>query len=424
MFKSVNLIYVFIFLFTYPRLAYCENSVLDDLIKKALSQYPSVVSKQTSKDAARTDLLASKLKFLPSASILASQNQVSSTSSAVSNNSSSLTYSTFAVSLPVFSGGATVAGYHKAESLLTASEYGVLEAEEDVAKRVVNAYGDWYKAYSKIKALEMADKEYAKFVQLINLRYESGVSSKSEIDLAVSRLNQNRVDLFGQKSLLSNALNTLNQLVGEDFNQVLLTENMPKYLELPTRDDVLSQAIEVSNTLNRMRAESEAAKADAIIARAQSFPQVSLQAQKQNGNQYVANQPGISSIGFVVQYNTDSGFATVASSMSAYTRAQATATNIETSKKDLIEHINSDYTEYEFSKLKSDTLYQADKLNAKLIESYSRQYLAGKKSWIDLMNGVREMTQTKVTVVDMEASLLTSSWRLFISINAPNYLEN
>jgi hypothetical protein len=43
--------------------------------------------------------------------------------------------------------------------------------------------------------------------------------------------------------------------------------------------------------------------------------------------------------------------------------------------------------------------------------------LVGKKSWLDLMNAIRERAQTRVSLADADGGLLGSSHRLAIYIN-------
>ena len=47
-------------------------------------------------------------------------------------------------------------------------------------------------------------------------------------------------------------------------------------------------------------------------------------------------------------------------------------------------------------------------------ESYGRQFLAGRKSWLDVMNTARDLVSTQVQLADAEASQLTVSWRLAV----------
>ena len=52
-----------------------------------------------------------------------------------------------------------------------------------------------------------------------------------------------------------------------------------------------------------------------------------------------------------------------------------------------------------------------------------RQYLVGRKSWLDLMNAVRERAQTKVQLADAEGSLVAASRRLMVYIDGTQQFE-
>ncbi len=45
-------------------------------------------------------------------------------------------------------------------------------------------------------------------------------------------------------------------------------------------------------------------------------------------------------------------------------------------------------------------------------ESYTRQYTAGRKTWLDVLNTVRESTQSEVAVTDAKAQATGASLRL------------
>jgi outer membrane protein, adhesin transport system len=48
-------------------------------------------------------------------------------------------------------------------------------------------------------------------------------------------------------------------------------------------------------------------------------------------------------------------------------------------------------------------------------ESYDRQFLAGRKTWIDVMNAARELTQTQIQIADILSAQTVASWRLAIN---------
>jgi adhesin transport system outer membrane protein len=47
-----------------------------------------------------------------------------------------------------------------------------------------------------------------------------------------------------------------------------------------------------------------------------------------------------------------------------------------------------------------------------VFESYTRQYTAGRKTWLDVMNTVRESTQSDVAVTDAGTQAAAASLRL------------
>ena len=48
----------------------------------------------------------------------------------------------------------------------------------------------------------------------------------------------------------------------------------------------------------------------------------------------------------------------------------------------------------------------------KVMESYKRLFLAGKRQWLDLVNSSREVTQNLVQLAAFRATLITANYRL------------
>jgi len=130
---------------------------LDELIYGALQTYPTILSKQASKEAASTDVTAAKLRFLPNPSVGTQRNQVAYNG----QSSSSLPATNVTISQPLFMGGGLIAGYNKADARLSAADFALLETREDVSKRLISSYAEWLKAQEDLNAQEqiLADRE-------------------------------------------------------------------------------------------------------------------------------------------------------------------------------------------------------------------------------------------------------------------------
>lgn len=403
----------------WPPLAMAAGTTLDELIRQALLSYPTILSKQASKEAAQTDLTAAKLKFLPNPSFNTQRNQVAYSGQPISNQPAT----TVTVSQPLWMGGALIAGYNKADARLSAADYALLETREDISKRLITAYAEWLKAWLKIQALEESVQLHERFVSMISRRNDQGVASGSDKDLGVSRLHQARAELDTQRSLEQSSLTSISELVGEPVTRQQLIAKLAKHLNLPNRKDGLPKAQANSVSVQRYKFEAEAAEHEAKEIRAQALPQVSIQAQRQVGNAILPGAQGYDLYGLVVNYAPGGGFSSVASASAAMDRARAATMQVETAKRELTDKLNAEYNEYEFALLKKENLQRSANLSSDISASYDRQYLVGRKSWLDLMNAVRERAQTKVQLADAEGSLIAASRRLMVYIDGTLQFE-
>ena len=387
---------------------------LEDLLYQAMQSYPTILSRQANKEAAQTDLTAAKLKFLPNPTFNTQRNQVHFDGPTGVNN---LPATGITVSQPIWMGGGLVAGYNKADARLSAADYALLETREDISKRLITAYTEWLRAWLKIQALEENLKVHEKLVGLIGRRYDQGVASGADKDLAYSRLHQAQADLDTQRSLEQTALTTISELVGEPVSRQELVGKLARDVTLPKRADGIAKAQAINPTVQRNKYEAEAAEHEAKEIRAQALPQVSFQAQRQIGNAYYPAAQGFNAYGLVVNYAPGGGLSSIATASAAMDRARAATLQVEASKRELTDRLNAEYNEYEFSLMKKENLQRSSNLAGDISASYDRQYMAGRKRWVDLMNAVRERAQNLVQLADSEGSLIGSSRRLLVYID-------
>lgn len=393
--------------------ASADAASLEDLIRQSLASYPTILARQSAKDAAQTDLTTAKLKFLPTPSF-STQRQNIAYSGQPTNREPATNIS---ISQPLFLDGGIIAGYNKADARLSAADYGLLETREEVSKRVINSYTQWLVAWMKIQALEDSVRLHEKLLAMIVRRFENGVASGADRDLGQSRFQQAQAELDSQRSLESSALVSLSQLVGEPVGRQDLVGHLAKPLKPPRRSDGVSNALRQSVTVQRYTYEAEAAEQEAKEIRAQALPQLAFQAQRQIGNAYVPGAQGFDMYGLVVTYSPGGGFSSITGASAAFDRAKGARHQIETAKRELTDRLNADYNEYEFSQLKKESLQRAVNLSGDISASYDRQFFVGRKSWMDLMNSVREQAQTRVQLADAEGGILGSSRRLMVYID-------
>jgi hypothetical protein len=88
--------------------------------------------------------------------------------------------------------------------------------------------------------------------------------------------------------------------------------------------------------------------------------------------------------------------------------------DIDSTRISLGEQIQADYSQVEAGKVRLVALQSSLSSSDKLAKAWGRQFVAGRKTWLDVMNAVREQAQLETQIADARASQLLLTWRLAI----------
>ena len=81
------------------------------------------------------------------------------------------------------------------------------------------------------------------------------------------------------------------------------------------------------------------------------------------------------------------------------------------------EQVRSDLALLNSFEIRLPALQEATRTAIEVYESYQRQFLTGRKSWLDVMNSARDLQQARLQLADVTAGHLTLSWRLYVLAN-------
>ena len=79
--------------------------------------------------------------------------------------------------------------------------------------------------------------------------------------------------------------------------------------------------------------------------------------------------------------------------------------------------VRSDLALLKSFEIRLPALHEATRTAIEVYESYQRQFLTGRKSWLDVMNSARDLQQARLQLADVTAGHLTLSWRLYVLAN-------
>lgn len=313
---------------------------------------------------------------------------------------------------PLWAGGRITGGIDAASRRFDAAGAAVAEARLDVSLRVIAAYTEALRQKARQQDAATGVREQEKLLTMIRRRVQQEVSSLTDQRLAESRLYLANNDWSLASQELNNALARLAQLTGQPVAEVsaqgLSEAGAPAGLEA-----ALTQALAYSPLLQRLAHEEEAANADITVKRSAYLPQLALRLERVVNQQSV----GLTEVNdnramLVLQAQPGAGLSAASGVDAAIARRDAARMAITGAEREVRERVTLDWNEWISAQARVGNADQSRLLSAEVFESYTRQYVTGRKTWIDVMNGVREAMQSALAADDARAQMLGASLRL------------
>ena len=373
------------------------------VMQAALASHPLVLGKRSAQGAAQAEREGAEWQRYPSLSVEASsQSSGNSGNIYTSNGGASL----LRVDQPLWSGGRITAGIDAAERRLDAAAAAVEEARQELSLKVVAASTEALRQQVRQHYAASGVKEHEKLLEMIQRRVAQEVSPLADERLAASRLYAAANDLSVSSQALNNAMAQLSQLAGQPVKAI--AEQGLSEAGAPTSlDTALGQTLAHSPTLRRMVFEEETASADIMAKQSAYMPQVVFRLE----NSTIGNTSDNRAM-LVLLAQPGAGLSAKSGVDAAVARREAVRLAREATERDVRERVTLDWNEWVAARPRLDNANSARAMSAEVSESYARQFTTGRKSWIDVLNAVREATQSELAAADARAQVLAASLRL------------
>ncbi len=383
---------------------------LDRLIASAVQKHPSIAAARAEQGATQAEIASARGQYWPTPSMQVLQRE--------GNTAAVLT-----VQQPLWAGGRLDAGLAAAQSRADSAQALVSDAQYNLALRMTAVWADWRQAHGRMEALTEGVGLLNGYAESVSRRIQGGASAEVDRELIAARLAQTQGDLADANSAERSALARLSQMVGQSLRTEDLTDHgegvqiavvTSPVSPLPTLEALLAQAVARSAALKRLESDIEAAKRGTDKKRAALWPVLSLRAQRDydggsDANNLAAND---SQVMLVLEYAPGAGLSARADVDAAAAREIGLREGLDAARRELVEKVNIDYEEHLASLQRSSKLQRTAEANAKVLASYDRLFVAGKRSWLDVINAAREFTQVRTALADIQAKQLASRYRL------------
>lgn len=383
-----------------------ESSIgLTEAIRQAIATHPSVAAARESASAAGADLDAAKWERAPSLSVQETILTEQSQYSALQQKKRQLSG---IIDQPVWTGGRISGRIDKASQLKIAAAAKYDEVALSLALNVSQGYFEVQRLQQRREILTASLAEHRRMVDTMQRRFEQEVSPQSDLQLAQSRHAQIEQQLSLTKALLAAAHHRLQELVGDTRIEPVSEASTPVAIANNAPDEEIRLALDFDPQRRRLQAESEAASAEVQISRASSKPQVSLQ--------YSYNETYKSQFGIVMRAKVDNGLSQMAATDADRLRQKASVMQIAAAERELRNLLAGDRIEYESASSRQSIANEAAATAQLITESYLRQFTSGRRSWLDVMNAVRESMIAKLDAVEARMSAISSGTRLMLRV--------
>jgi adhesin transport system outer membrane protein len=388
-------------------------SELHDLLFNAVATHPSIQTSKALIGAAQQGLSNARWQYFPTPSLSVQSAKASSTDTSYAGDAR---VTVLALTQPLWTGGRIEAGVDKAQAYAEGAQASLAEAQQQLAIRVVQAYGDWLSSYRKRAAYQVGQAQHIRLKDQVDRRIHEGQAAASDLALAQGRLASLDADMALAITQEEISLARLSQLLGQPVAAQTLTGALAEPLPLTLNaSDLLAQAQSYSPALARARSNAQAQLATIEEVKSATQPEVSLRLENQRGNFNYTGGPQHQRAFINLTSRLGAGLSNFAAINEAVQRHAAALADIESQQRSLAEQVMTDHALLLTSQSRRKALQTSAELADQVLASWDRQYLSGRKSWQDLMNSAREQVQVQAQLADLEGSQLVASWRLALT---------
>lgn len=365
-------------------------------LRATLTRHPAVSGKEAEVEAKGYGGDAARAQRYPSLSAQASADNETTPSS-------------LQVRQPVWAFGRIDASIAYADADQVVEQADLLRVKRQLLDQTATAYARLQGIYERLRVSEGNIDSLSALFERIRRRAEGQLASSADVRLAFARLVQARAQksrLEGELALARTDLYALTQ------TPVSAQQAVPdEYAQLSAAAELKARAQESSADVLLSAQKVALARAERDREKTASRPTVYLQAERFFGQSSSFDDGERLSV--VLEANLEGlGFVAAGRNKSASARLNASQENLRVTRNDLDRTIDSLYANRKMQEAVMRSQYQSVQELTEILASYQRQYEAGHKAWLDVLNMQRELTEQQLQLVQAENDWLIYSLRL------------
>lgn len=368
------------------------------LADRALSDNPQVIASRAALAASQADLEAAQWLRYPG---------LSAEALAATRGSNAADRDGFAVNValeqPLWAGGSIDSQIDAARGQRDAGAESLREARLGVLSGIIEAWFGFLRAEERARALEAGLADHRALVASIERRVAQDVSPLADLTLARSRATQLEIELAAVREAGANALLRLKELAGDAADAPVMPDEAI-FAAVPPEPVAVEEMIACAPAIGRVKGQMAAAEAEVRGAKGALYPRVLLQLSQ---NELTGARAAV-----VVRAQTGNGLSRFSAIDRAEARVDQTMAVLGAVDRELRARLANDFVALRSNRAQAEAGTLASAASADLQASYQRQFVAGRRSWLDVLNAAREVISARISESDARVNAAASATRI------------
>jgi len=321
------------------------------------------------------------------------------------------------VTQPIYTGGKTQANVNRAKDQVMAERANLIAQEQTSFTNTVNAYVGVIQAQDLLTLNINNEQVLKKQLDATNDRFRVGEITRTDVAQAEAALAGATAQRQTAEGSLATARATFAQIVGYDPPADLVE---PQPLALPIRAEREAAAMAAANNPNVVAAQfNDSAAKDAVdVAFSQLLPQLSLQGQSFQEQNSGSRSDAINGYQVVAQLSVPiyQGGAEYAAVRQAKQTQQQTSRLVGDAQRTAVQAAVQAWETLAAATAAAASTRSQIRANAVALEGVEREAIVGSRTTLDVLNAQQALLNSRVTLVQNLAQLVTASYGVAAAI--------
>lgn len=368
--------------------------------QQVLLNHPLLMASESEIRGADLDISAARSGYYPYL-------QITSTAREESEDSQT----NVSVIQPLFRGGFTVQQVKEAKAVKQSALAAYRQTQLDLALATNQAYAQAVASQERVQAWETYYERLMNLMKTIERRVEEGRAPKVDIDSVNIRVTQAEAGLAISESQLFEARSQLQTLTFSPLASLDWPSDtyvIKDYLSLcVTPDCGFLQHPLVQTSI----AEFNRQKAISGQRNSERFPTLNLEYNKPIAH---SGEDPDETVELQFSYRSDNDLRGYRGSKAQRARMLSAETRLFSARRDVSLDLISTRSRQQATRVQFGAQSRSLKASRQQVQSFIRQYKAGKKTWLEVLNAEREVHQSRLTKIDILASFWVANMRLYL----------